>query len=89
MNHCIESHTEDIAEGVACQTDSCRKELHEIVEWNMALEQLETQERRLILLRYFRGLSQKETANLLGKSQAQVSRMERQAIERLKAQLTE
>lgn len=42
-------------------------------------------ERRVILLRYFRCMTQGETALILGLSQTQISRMERSAIAHMKA----
>lgn len=49
----------------------------------MALQRLPKQEQTLISLRYFRGWTQAEAARLLHKSQAQISRMERRALDRL------
>ena len=89
MNLCLEGRFEEETASDIYQVASCQRELHDIVEWNIALEQLPAMEKRLVLLRYFRDLSQKETARILGKSQAQVSRVERQALERLKSLLTE
>ena len=50
----------------------------------MALPSLVPQERGVLLLRYYRNLTQKETARLLGKSQAQISRIERRALDTLR-----
>lgn len=57
-------------------------------EFHIALEKLPVQERKLLLLRYYRDLTQAETAKAMGKSQAQISRIERSAIDHMKAQLT-
>ena len=46
-------------------------------------------EKELLELRYFKGLSQMETAKKLGVSQMFVSRMERKLLHRLKTSLTE
>lgn len=54
----------------------------------MALDALPGEERRVILLRYFRDATQQETARMLGKSQAQVSRIERRALDALRAALS-
>ena len=54
----------------------------------MALDALPGEERRVILLRYFRDVTQQETARLLGKSQAQVSRIERRALAALRAAMS-
>ena len=50
----------------------------------MALPSLAPQERGVLLLRYYRDLTQQETARLLGKSQAQISRLERRALDALR-----
>ena len=52
-----------------------------------AIEELSELERRLVTLRYFRDLSQCETARLLGLSQVKVSREEKKIIEYLRGQL--
>ena len=49
-----------------------------------ALESLEPNERKLILLRYFAEESQTEVAELLGISQAQVSRIEKRIVAELR-----
>ena len=54
----------------------------------MALDALPGEERRVILLRYFRDATQQETARLLGKSQAQISRIERRALAALRAAMS-
>jgi len=57
------------------------------VDLRMAVEKLSEELRMVVCLRYFRDKTQKETALLLKKSQTQISRMERQALDRLHAQL--
>jgi len=57
------------------------------LDLRLALQKLGEEEQRLICLRYYRSLSQKETALLLGKSQTQVSRIERRALDALNAYL--
>lgn len=47
----------------------------------MALQRLPKQEQTLISLRYFRGWTQAEAARLMHKSQAQISRIERHALD--------
>ena len=46
-------------------------------------------QRRLIVLRYFRGMTQQATARVLGISQVQVSRTEKKAVLRLRELLSE
>lgn len=50
---------------------------------------LPEKERKIILLRYYRGKTQGEVAELLDVSQVQVSRIETKIIEQLKSKLTE
>ena len=49
-----------------------------------SIEQLPEKERMTILLRYFKGLTQEQTARILGVSQVQVSRQERRGLKRLR-----
>ena len=49
-----------------------------------ALEDLPERERSVLLLRYYKGLTQAQSAKVLGVSQVQVSRLERRAVERLR-----
>ena len=53
-----------------------------------AIEELPENWRRLIILRYFRDLSQTETARILGLSQVKVSREEKKIIEALRRELS-
>jgi len=52
------------------------------------LERCKERERALLLLRYFRGMSQEDTARALGLSQSQISRLEKQVLARLRAEAT-
>ena len=54
-----------------------------------AIAALPERERRVILLRYYRGMTQEGAARILGVSQVQVSRIERKAVELLRRRLTE
>ena len=54
---------------------------------HMAMEQLGEEQRRLILLRYFRDYSQQRTAEILGITQVKVSREEKKILEKLRAVL--
>ena len=53
-----------------------------------AIAQLEEKERKVILLRYFRGQTQQQCAAALSVSQVQVSRLERRAIDHIRVLLT-
>ena len=59
----------------------------ERVALRMAMNELEAEEQRVVLLRYYRDMTQQETARLLGRSQAQISRIERRALDRLRTLL--
>ena len=54
-----------------------------------ALSTLETRQRAVIIARFFEGLSQRDVASQLNISQMTVSRIERQALEKLREQMTE
>ncbi len=51
------------------------------------IQTLSSRDRKIILLRYFRDMTQKEIANELGVSQVQVSRLENKIIQKLKERL--
>ena len=53
------------------------------IDLRLALEKLSQEEQILICMRYYRDKTQHEAAVLLGKSQAQVSRIERRALDAL------
>ena len=53
----------------------------------LALEKLPAFEKKLIILRYFRDLSQCKTAEIMGLSQVKVSRIEKRILTRLKEML--
>lgn len=52
-----------------------------------ALAALPDRERQVVVLRYYRGMTQVQTARVVGVSQVQVSRLERRALERLRMEL--
>ena len=51
-----------------------------------AIDRLPEEERKAILLRFFKGLTQSQTARILQVSQVQVSRLERRALDRLRTE---
>jgi RNA polymerase sigma-B factor len=55
--------------------------------WNEVLERLEPALQQVVQLRFYQNLTQQEAAHRLGVSQMQVSRLERRALERLRAQM--
>ena len=52
-----------------------------------AIGTLPPMERRIIVLRYYKNMSQEQTGKLLGISQVKVSREEKKIIERLRKEL--
>lgn len=52
-----------------------------------AIADLPEREQQVLLLRYYKGLTQMNTARVLGVSQVQVSRLERRALERLRNEM--
>ena len=67
---------------------SCGVDVEQI-DLRIAMQNLPHEAQTLICLRYFRDKTQAEAAHLLHRSQAQVSRMERRALDMLHAWLTE
>ena len=68
---------------------SGEEEMVEKIALRSAIEGLPDSERKTILLRFYKGLTQSQTARVLGVSQVQVSRLERRALERLKGEFLE
>ena len=63
--------------------------LSELLSLKDALSTLSLKDRNLIILRYFQGKTQMETANLLGMTQVQVSRREKKILLLMRKQLEE
>ena len=53
------------------------------------MDTLDAKERQVIILRYYKGITQSETAKILGTSQVQVSRIEKKVLSGMKRKLTE
>lgn len=51
------------------------------------IDALPERERQVLLLRYYKGLTQMNTARVLGVSQVQVSRLERRALDKLRQEM--
>ncbi len=68
---------------------SPEEDLVERVALRTAIGRLPERQRMLILLRYYRGLTQDRTAKVLGVSQVQVSRLEKKALQFLRQELRE
>ena len=65
-------------------TEAPEEKLVEKIALREAIDQLPEKERMTILLRYFKGLTQEQTARVLGVSQVQISRLERRGLVRLR-----
>ena len=70
-------------------TDGMEEGVVERLSLRAAVDSLAERERSVVLLRYFRGMTQERVARVLGVSQVQVSRIERRAVERLRRKLEE
>lgn len=68
-------------------TDSPEEALVEKLALQSAIAALPQRERRVILLRYYRAMTQTQAARLLGVSQVQVSRIEKKALLALREKL--
>lgn len=69
-------------------TDGGHEEkLLEYVALREAIRALPEKEQMVIMLRYYRGVTQDAAAKILGVSQVQISRIERRAVEHLREQL--
>lgn len=68
-------------------TDGMEENLVERVSLRAAIEKLPEREQQVILLRFYKSMTQERTARILGVSQVQVSRIERKAMEHLRKKL--
>ena len=67
--------------------DGIEDELVERLTLRQTIEQLPERERSVILLRYYKNLTQEQSARVLGVSQVQISRIERRAVAHLRDKL--
>ena len=67
--------------------DAPEERMTEIISLHQTLDLLEEEERQIINLRYFRGLTQSKTAEELGISQVQVSRKEKKILLKMRKKL--
>lgn len=70
--------------GVEPKEDSRQNQVLDKLAVQQMLRRLDAKERRLIWLRYYRGLTQTQTAKQLGTSQAQISRREKAVLEKMR-----
>lgn len=88
-----ESLQQETADGLTLEgtlgTEAPEETLVERIALREAIGRLPEKERMTILLRYFKGLTQQQTARILGVSQVQVSRLERKGLQRLREDFEE
>ena len=65
-----------------------QEEIIENIQIKTAIEELPDRDKKVIILRYFRDMTQTEVANMLGVSQVQVSRIENRIMENFRKYLT-
>ena len=86
-----ESLQQELGDGLTLESvlsDTQTEEgLLERIALREAVDELPEKERMAILLRFFKGLTQEQTARILSISQVQVSRLERRALEKLRLRL--
>ncbi|WP_246213134.1 sigma-70 family RNA polymerase sigma factor [Aminipila butyrica] len=63
---------------------SAEENLVDVICLKNIIGKLEEKERKIIVLRYFRDMTQQQIANLLGISQVQVSRIEKRVLENMR-----
>ena len=69
--------------------DGIEDELVEKLTLRQAIDELPERERMVILLRFYKNLTQDRVSKVLGVSQVQVSRIERRAVAHLRETLME
>ena len=83
-----ESLQQETADGLTLEgmlgTEAPEEAMVERIALREAIDQLPEKERMTILMRYFKSLTQEQTARVLGVSQVQISRLERRGLERLR-----
>ena len=83
-----ESLQQETADGLTLEgmlgTEAPEEAMVERIALREAIDQLPEKERMTILLRYFKSLTQEQTARVLGVSQVQISRLERRGLQRLR-----
>lgn len=88
-----ESLQQETAEGLTLEstlgTDGEEEHIVERLALRQAIDMLPEKERMTILLRFFKCLTQQQTARILGVSQVQVSRLERKGLAKLRLFLEE
>ena len=83
-----ESLQRETADGLTLEgmlgTEAPEEAMVERIALRQAVDALPEKEQTTIFLRYFKGLTQQQTARILGVSQVQISRLERRGLQRLR-----
>ncbi|MBO4854645.1 MAG: sigma-70 family RNA polymerase sigma factor [Oscillospiraceae bacterium] len=86
-----ESLQQETVEGLTLEstigTEGIEESLVEKIALREAIDSLPEREKWTILLRFFKGLTQQQTARIVGVSQVQISRLERRGLQRLRESL--
>lgn len=87
-----ESLQQEFGDGLTLEStlgsDAPEDGMLEHIALRASVDALPKRERMTILLRFFKGLTQEQTARILGVSQVQVSRLERKALQRLREKMS-
>lgn len=88
-----ESLQQEMADGLTLEgtlgTEAPEEGLVERIALREAIDHLPEKERMTILLRFFKGLTQEQTARIVGVSQVQISRLEHRGLEKLRKLLAD
>ena len=88
-----ESLQQETAEGLTLEstlgTDAEEERLVESIALREAIDTLPEKEKMTIFLRFFKGLTQEQTARIVGVSQVQISRLEHRGLEKLRKLLAD
>lgn len=92
MNGCASLDEPCYDDASTSKMDTLECETQKMPIWDklalrQCLDQLDTRERQVILLRYYRDMTQTKVAQMFGISQVQVSRIESRAMEKLRRKL--
>ncbi len=77
-----------IMDKLKCEVDEEKEIINKITVKGL-IEKLDYKSKKIIMLRYFRGKTQTQVAELLGVTQVQVSRLEKKILSNMKCELTQ
>jgi len=86
-----DSLQQENAEGLTLESTlaspATEEQLLEQIALRSAIDSLPDREKKTILLRFYKGLTQQQCARILGVSQVQISRLEKRAIDKLRGEM--